>query len=347
MKEFTAKKFAALFLAVIMVVSLSACAMGDNGNPNRSNSDSVENSNSANGSSKIDSFRNTSGKTSGIVGDTMSTKWFDFTVNSVSEYGNKYMGFTANHGYRLLVVNVTIENTFDDVNPMFDDDFSISWGNSDDDYDYPVPDAKNLSDDILPSEYYMEPGERVTGDLLFEIPADETALTISYVEIDDQDTVYNTYKVSFQVEAYAFEGDTIIGELGDTMSPYWFDFSVDDAILTTEYEGSRPSAGKVYLVLTMTLENTYHEAVPMYNSDFDVEWDDPEEESYEIPVRIFINGEELTEGTYEIPYADIVDAVMVYEVDKGYDEFTVYFDEIFADDTSGNVLGVHLVPEKD
>lgn len=340
------KKFTALFLTVIMTVSLAACGLDNisSGNSGRNNSNTIEDSNSTNDSSKIDSFRNTSGKTSGIVGDTMSTTWFDFTVNSVSAHGNEYLGYTAERNYRLLVVNVTIENTFDEVNPMFDDDFSITWG--DDYYAYPVEDAENLSDDMLPSEYQMNPGDKVTGDLLFEIPASETNLIFSYEEIDDQGTSYDTFKVSFQVEAFVYESETIIGELGDTMSTYWFDFSVDEAVLTNEYEGSTPSAGRVYLVLTMTMENTFYEAVPMYRGDFDVEWDDPDAESYETPVMIFINGEELTEDSYEIPYADLVDATMVFEVDKGYDEFVVYFDEYFADDTLGNVLGVYFVPEE-
>lgn len=340
------KKFAALFLAVIMTFSLSACGSGNNNdrNSDRDNRDTVEDSNSTEESSKVNNFRNNSGRTAGSVGDTMSTQWFDFTVNSVSAYGNEYLGYTTERGLRLLVVNVTIENTFDDVNPMFDDDFSISWGGPDGYYDYPVTDAESLSDDILPSEYYMNPGDKVTGDLLFEVPAEETDLTISYVEIDDQDNVYDTFNVSFQVDAFEYETETIIGELGDTMSTYWFDFTVDDAVLTSEYEGSTPSAGNVLLVLTMTLDNTYFEAVPMYASDFDVEWDDPE--SYETPISIFINGEELTEDAYEIPYADMVDATFVYEVAKGYEDFIVYFDEYFADETLGNIYGVYFVPDE-
>lgn len=340
------KKIAALFLAGIMTVSLAACGLDNNssGNSGRNNSNSIENSNSTNDSSKIDNFRNTSGKKTGIVGDTMSTTWFDFTVNSVSAYGNEYLGYTAERNDRLLVINVTIENTFGEVNPMFDDDFCITWG---DNYMvYPVEDAENLGGDILPSEYQMNPGDKVTGDLLFEVPADKTDLKFEYEEIDDQGDTYDTYKVSFQVEPFEYENETIIGELGDIMSTYWFDFSVDEAVLTSEYEGSTPSAGRVYLVLTITMENTFYEDVPMYRGDFDVEWDDPDAESYETPVMIFINGEELTEDSYDIPYADLVDATMVFEVDEGYDEFVVYFDEYFADETFGNVLGVYFVPDE-
>lgn len=337
------KKFTALFLTVIMVFSLSACGSGNN-NDRNTDHDTVDESNSTDNSSKINSFRNNSGDTTGSVGDTMSTQWFDFTVNSVSAYGNEYLGYTADRGYRLLIVNVTIENTFDDVNPMFYSDFTIDWGSSDDYYDYPLQNAESLSDDFLPDTYYMNPGDKVTGNLLYEIPAEETDLKLSYVEIDDQDTVYDTYTVRFQVDAFEYETETVIGELGDTMSTYWFDFTVDDAVLTSEYEGSTPSAGNVLLVLTMTLDNTYFEAVPMYASDFDVEWDDPE--SYETPISIFINGEELTEDAYEIPYADIVDATFVYEVAEGYEDFIVYFDEYFADETLGNIYGVYFVPDE-
>lgn len=337
-------KFAALFLTGIMVIALAACGSDNNNdrNSNRNNRDTVEESNSTDESSKINNLQNISGKTTGVIGDTMSTAWFDFTVNSVSAYGNEYLGYTADHNYRLLVVNVTIENTFDEVNPMFDQDFTITWG--DDYHAYPVEQGENLSDDMLPSEYQMNPGDKETGNLLFEIPAGETDLKFSYVEVDDEDNIYDTFTVSFQVEAFEYETETIIGNLGDTMNTYWFDFSVDEAVLTSEYEDITPSDGNVLLVLTMTIDNTYFEAVPMYASDFDVEWDDPD--SYETPIRIFINGEELTEDIYELPYADLVDAIFVYEVAEGYNEFIVYFDEYFADETLGNIYGVYFVPDE-
>lgn len=340
------KKFAALFLAVIMTFSLSACGSGNNNdrNSDRDNRDTVEDSNSTDESSKVNNFRNNSGRTAGSVGDTMSTTWFDFTVNSADAYGNEYEGYSAERGYQLLVVNVTIENTFNEVNPMFYSDFTVVWGSSDDYYDYPLQNAESLSDDFLPDTYYMDPGDKVTGSLLYEIPADETDFKLSYVEVDDEDNVYDTFTVSFQVDAFEYETETIIGNLGETMSTYWFDFTLDDAVLTSEYEGSTPSDGNVLLVLTMTIENTYFEAVPMYSGDFDVEWDDPD--SYETPISIFINGEELTEDAYELPYADLVDATFVYEVAEGYDEFIVYFDEYFADETLGNIFGVYFVPDE-
>lgn len=340
------KKFAALFLAVIMTFSLSACGSGNNNdrNSNRNDRDTVEESNSTNESSKIDNFRNNSGRTTGSVGDTMSTQWFDFTVNSAAAYGNEYEGYFAERGYQLLVVNVTIKNTFNDVNPMFYSDFTVVWGSSDDYYDFPLQNAESLSDDFLPDTYNMDPGDEVTGNLLFEIPAAETNFKLSYVEVDDADNIYDTYTVSFQVDAFEYENETFIGNLGETMSTYWFDFSVDDAVLTSEYEGSTPADGRVLLVLTMTIENTFNDVVPMYSGDFDVEWEDPD--SYESPIRIFINGEELMEDTYDLPYADLVDATFVYEVDEGYDEFIVYFDEYFADETLGDIYGVYFVPDE-
>lgn len=343
------KKFAALFLAVIMTFSLSACGSSNNNDrnsdrDNRNNRDTVEESNSTDESSKINNFRNNSGNKTGTVGDTMSTQWFDFTVNSATAYGNEYEGYSAESGYQLLVVNVTIKNTFNDVNPMFYSDFTIVWGSSDDYYDYPLQNAESLSDDFLPDTYYMDPGDEVTGNLLFEIPAAETDFKLSYVEVDDEDNVYDTYTVSFQVEAFEYETETFIGVLGETMSTYWFDFSVDEAVLTNEYEGSTPSDGNVLLVLTMTIVNTYFEDVPMYRGDFDVEWDDPD--SYETPISIFINGEELTEEIYYLPCADLVDATFVYEVAEGYNEFIVYFDEYFADETLGNIFGVYIVPDE-
>ena len=134
------------------------------------------------------------------------------------------------------------------------------------------------------------------------------------------------------------------GEIGDTMSTAWFDFNVTSATTYSEYNGNNPSEGCQFLVLEMWLTNTYNESVPMYWDDFDVEWDDPD--SFELPVSMTVDGKELTEEEYSLRRARSANLVLVYEVPEGYDEFLLYFDEIFEDGTLENVFAVYLAPEQ-
>lgn len=142
-----------------------------------------------------------------------------------------------------------------------------------------------------------------------------------------------------------YEDDGYVwGEVGDTLSTAWFDFNVTDAALYSEYNGSTPSDGCQFLVVKMWLNNTYNESVPMWWSDFDVEWDDPD--SYELPVIMTVDGKELTEDEYSLRRARSANLVLVYEVAEEYDEFYLYFDEAFEDGTEGDVFAVHLIPEQ-
>lgn len=141
------------------------------------------------------------------------------------------------------------------------------------------------------------------------------------------------------------DSEYVWGQVGETMKTYWFDFNVTSATLYSEYDGNIPTDGYQFLELKLWMKNTFNESVPMFWSDFDVEWDDPD--SYEFPVFISVDGKELTEEEYSLRRAGSIDLVMVYEVAEGYDEFFVYFDEEFADGTVGDVFAVYLAPEQE
>lgn len=141
------------------------------------------------------------------------------------------------------------------------------------------------------------------------------------------------------------DSEYVWGQVGETMKTYWFNFNVTSATLYSEYDGNIPTDGYQFLELKLWMKNTFNESVPMFWSDFDVEWDDPD--SYELPVFISVDGKELTEEEYSLRRAGSIDLVMVYEVAEGYDEFFVYFDEEFADGTVGDVFAVYLAPEQE
>lgn len=137
----------------------------------------------------------------------------------------------------------------------------------------------------------------------------------------------------------------IEGDLGDKMSTAWFDFTVESATLCAMYDGYSSNPGYQFLVMDVSLKNTFNEAVPMYDSDFDVEWDDPD--SFELPLWMTVNGEELTEEEYMLPYHGSADITMIFEVPEGVEDFIVYFDEYYEDDTAGEVFAVYFTPEQE
>ena len=63
------------------------------------------------------------------------------------------------------------------------------------------------------------------------------------------------------------------GYIGDTLSTYWFDFSVDDAYSCSSYHDYTASAGKKLVVASITLKNTCGASVDMWGDDFVILWD--------------------------------------------------------------------------
>ncbi len=115
---------------------------------------------------------------SGDIGLVYSTMFFDYAVVS-AESPAEYDGYTAASGNKLLVVGVMVKNDFGSTLPMYDTDFQIQWGDGDEDYAW-VVDAFN--DDMMPLEWELADGEKVTYDMLFEVPAAQNDFSLVYLE---------------------------------------------------------------------------------------------------------------------------------------------------------------------
>lgn len=73
------------------------------------------------------------------------------------------------------------------------------------------------------------------------------------------------------------------GRTGDTMETYFFDFTVNSAYLTSDYAGHTPAEGNVLLVADITVKNTFQQSIEMYDTDFQVQWDDGDD-AYAYPI---------------------------------------------------------------
>lgn len=175
------KKWTSLLLASIMLLALTACGSksgGDSGSQSGSDGVYAE-----------------EGYGEGRIGDVIHTYFFDFTINS-AHMADSYGSFTPAEGKKVLVVEMTIKNTSSSSLPMWDDDFQGQWSTSQEteEFSYPITEdglgneLDTVSDTQFPASYDLAVNEERTGDLVFEVPADEKDFSISTMELFDDGT---------------------------------------------------------------------------------------------------------------------------------------------------------------
>ena len=134
----------------------------------------------------------------------MHTEFFDYTVNS-AYLCDDYEDHIPAEGYRLLVADVTVKNTFNESIPMFDTDFQAQWtDDSEDAYALPLTYYMDqVSDQQLPTEYELAVDEERTGALVFEVPEGEKDFSISYLELFEDGSEGDVFFVYFTAENQA------------------------------------------------------------------------------------------------------------------------------------------------
>ncbi len=180
------KKLAALALTLLALLTLAACG----------------------GGSGEHEIRAEDGYAEGRIGDTVHSYFMDFTVNSAYTTAD-YHGHTAPEGKQILVVELTVKNTFNESLPMYDDDFQGQWASSSetDEFAWPITggedggDRDTVAEEQFPAEYELAVNESRTGTLVFDVPADEKDFSISHQELFDDGSEGDTLFVFFTAEA--------------------------------------------------------------------------------------------------------------------------------------------------
>ena len=144
-----------------------------------------------------------SGYAYGYIGDKMSDAFFDFTVNS-AESAQSYKDYTAAEGNKLVIVDITIHNTFRGSVPMFASDFYVVYDWNSDPVAYADPinneDASLTFGDMLPNEYSLAINEEVNGLLVYEVPESSKDITLLFDEYFENEEFGDTYEVDFTVK---------------------------------------------------------------------------------------------------------------------------------------------------
>ncbi len=194
------KRLLSLTMTLLLLLTLAACG-GDSGSGGGS-SNSSSSSSAGNGEVRAED-----GFAEGRIGDLVHSYFMDFTVNSAYTTAD-YHGHAAPEGMKVLVVNMTIKNTFNESLPMYDDDFQGQWTASSEteEFAWPITEAEDgsdldvVSDEQLPAEYELAVNESRTGDLVFDVPAGEKDFSISHLELFDDDSEGDTFFVFFTAE---------------------------------------------------------------------------------------------------------------------------------------------------
>ncbi len=148
---------------------------------------------------------------------------------------------------------------------------------------------------------------------------------------------------------YPDENGNAEGFLGDTMHTYFFDYTVNSAYLCDEYEGHTPQEGNEILVADVTIKNTTTSTLPMYDTDFQIQWNDDDEEAYGFPITLDLDdvlNDQMLPGEYELSIGKSINGLLVYEVPAGNKDFSISYLEMFDDDTTGDVFFVYFSAEK-
>ena len=187
------KKLISLTLALLLILSLSACGFSayagvpDGGGEEEGSDIYAED-----------------GFAEGRLGDTLHSVFMNFSVNSAGDYH----GHAAPEGSRVLVVELTVKNTFKESLPMWDDDFQAQWTASEttDEFAWPITEGEDgadldpVADEQFPAEYELAVGESRTGTLVFDVPEDEKDFSISHMELFSDGSEGDTFFVYFTAE---------------------------------------------------------------------------------------------------------------------------------------------------
>lgn len=161
-------------------------------------------------------------------------------------------------------------------------------------------------------------------------------------------------------EGYAVDGYAE-GFLGETMHTYWFDFTIDSAYTCTEFDGLTPDEGYKFLVAEITLHNTTRSTQPMYFWDFQLQWDaqpgEDEDQAFGYPLyeeiqnedgeSDFISVSDLQLPTfYDLGINETRTGTLLYMVPEGAKDYSISFQEIFEDDTEGDLFFIWFNAEE-
>lgn len=138
-------------------------------------------------------------------------------------------------------------------------------------------------------------------------------------------------------------GEYTEGKIGDAMHTAFFDYTVLSAKKVSEYEGITPSEGNVLVVCEIAIKNTFGAEIPMFNSDFQMQWDDDAEDAYAYPLED-VDVTDYIPSQFPMAKDESRTVVAIYDVPDSA-EYSISYLEYYEDDFEGNVFFVYFTPD--
>ncbi len=187
------KKIMAMLFASVMLVSLAGC--GKSGLAGASAENKADEG--------VEVYENEDGTYTyeGRIGSTMKTQWFNFTINDAYYTKDAIGGYTPSDGNVLVVVDMTVKNTFSQSIDMYTYDFQLQWNDdADDAYSFPVETSEKVLDDQFDDEYTLKVDKEASGCYIFEAPEGNEDFSVSYLEYDENDNEGDLFFVYFSAD---------------------------------------------------------------------------------------------------------------------------------------------------
>lgn len=136
---------------------------------------------------------------------------------------------------------------------------------------------------------------------------------------------------------------TQTGDADETLSTYFFDFSLEGVEVADSYEDYTPAEGNKLLLVKTHVKNDFGEDLPMFDTDFQVQWGTGEED-YAWSVDPF--NDEMMPAESTLAKDEEITYFQVYEVPADIMDYTFVYLEEFDDDTTGDFHEIQFTVDK-
>ena len=137
----------------------------------------------------------------------------------------------------------------------------------------------------------------------------------------------------------ASEGSADAG-LNTVMRTRFFDFCINEAEILDSYNGYTPADGNKLLAVTLAISTFRTDEIPMYDSDFELYWEEGEDLNSAHPVTDNdVEVEGVLPAQYDLTAGDMRRGILLYEVPASAESFTLAYEENYTNAEGEDQVG--------
>lgn len=145
-------------------------------------------------------------------------------------------------------------------------------------------------------------------------------------------------------------GGLIKGETGEAIETAFFDVTVRDAVRYNTYQFDdglyQAEEGNTYLVVTLTVENTYDEDIPMSITDFTLDYEGNDSKGIITGYgKADLKNENFMDNIFTLKQGESVTKSILFTV-KDTETYTLNYTEYYEDEFKGDSFSIGLTPKK-